>query len=352
MKRYRKETNCLNCGATVNGKFCSECGQENIETREPFWTFLFHSIGHYFHFDSKFINSLTPLITEPGKLTLAHINGKRAAYFPPVTMYLFISLFFFLILSSKKPNLEPGKISEDGNKVIKMEIDSLQAVNKNKGLSVPERKKNESRIKELSLLQKNFNDFSRGFQDGSQSKVDLQIAEDSIYQNLRTYENQQAKLPVEKRDTWLEQFFIKKNFQLKQEYGDQLYNKVMEAVQNHLPKMMFVLMPLFALILSLSFYKSKLYFIDHLVNTLHVHSFLFLLYITIELIAMAWPSADDFLIGIGMVVSTWYVYRAMRTVYQRSRWHTVFKLGLLGLLYFLLLSFGFIGVFAFSFISL
>ncbi len=352
MKRYRKETNCLNCGATVNGKFCSECGQENIETREPFWSFLFHSIGHYFHFDSKFINSLTPLITEPGKLTLAHINGKRAAYFPPVTMYLFISLFFFLILSSKKPNIEPGKITEGGNKAIKMEIDSLQAVNKNVKLTIPERKKNERRIKELSVLQKNFKEFSRGLQDGSQSKIDLNIAEDSIYQSLRSYEIQQSKLPVDKRDTWLEQFFIKKNFHLKQEYGDQLYNKVMEAVQNHLPKMMFVLMPLFALILSLSFYKSKLYFIDHLVNTLHVHSFLFLLYITIELIAMAWPSAEDFLIGMGMIVSTWYVYRAMRTVYQRSRWHTVFKLGLLGFFYFLLLSFSFIGVFALSFISL
>ena len=352
MKKYRKETNCLNCGATVNGKFCSECGQENIETREPFWTFLFHSIGHYFHFDSKFINSLTPLITEPGKLTLAHINGKRAAYFPPFTMYLFISLFFFLILSSKKPNIEPSKISEDGNKAIKMEIDSLQAVNKNVGLSIPERQKNESRIKELSLLQKNFNDFSRGFQDDSRSKVDLQIAEDSIYQNLKTYENQQAKLPANKQDAWIVQYFTKKNLELKQKYGDQLYNKVMEAVQKHLPKMMFVLMPLFALILSLSFYKSKLYFIDHLVNTLHVHSFLFLLYITIELIAMAWPSAEDFLIGTGMVVSTWYVYRAMRTVYQRSRWHTVFKLGLLGFFYFLLLSFSFMGVFALSFISL
>lgn len=351
MKKYRKETNCLNCGATVNGKFCSECGQENIETREPFWTFLFHSIGHYFHFDSKFINSLTPLITEPGKLTLAHINGKRAAYFPPVTMYLFISLFFFLILSSKKPNIEPSKISEGGNKAIKMEIDSLQAVNKNKGLSTPERKKNETRIKELSLLQKSFNDFSR-IQDGSASKIDLQIVEDSIYQNLKTYENQQAKLPANKQDAWIVQYFTKKNLELKQKYGDQLYNKVLEAVQNHLPKMMFVLMPLFALILSLSFYKSKLYFIDHLVNTLHVHSFLFLLYITIELMAMAWPSAEDFLMGMGMIVSIWYVYRAMRTVYQRSRLHTLFKLALLVFSYFLLLIFGFMGVFALSFISL
>ena len=352
MKKYRTENNCLNCGATVNGKFCAECGQENIETREPFWTFLFHSIGHYFHFDSKFINSLTPLITEPGKLTLAHINGKRAAYFPPVTMYLFISLFFFLILSSNKPNIEPGKISEDGNKAIKMEIDSLQSVNRNQGLSDAERTKNEKRLKQLSLLQKNFYDFSRGLQDGSRTKIDLNIAEDSVYQSLRNYEIKQSKLPVNKQDTKLEQFFIKKNLHLQQKYGDQYYNKVMEAVQKHLPKMMFVLMPLFALILSLSFYKSKLYFIDHLVNTLHVHSFLFLLYITIELIAMAWPSAEDFLIGMGMIVSIWYVYRAMRTVYQRSRWHTVFKLGLLGFFYFLLLSFSFMGVFALSFISL
>jgi hypothetical protein len=42
-KKYRKETNCLNCGAEVKGKFCSECGQENIETHEKF----FHITGHF-----------------------------------------------------------------------------------------------------------------------------------------------------------------------------------------------------------------------------------------------------------------------------------------------------------------
>jgi len=67
-KHYRKENNCLNCGENVDGKFCSNCGQENIEMNETFWSFVSHGIAHYFHYDSKFRTTIRPFLAKPGQL--------------------------------------------------------------------------------------------------------------------------------------------------------------------------------------------------------------------------------------------------------------------------------------------
>jgi hypothetical protein len=34
---YRKEKYCLNCGAEVSDKYCSRCGQANVEHKESFF---------------------------------------------------------------------------------------------------------------------------------------------------------------------------------------------------------------------------------------------------------------------------------------------------------------------------
>ncbi|RZL45123.1 MAG: DUF3667 domain-containing protein, partial [Pedobacter sp.] len=76
--KYRKDHNCLNCGFNVEEHYCSRCGQPNLELKENFWDFISHSIAHYFHFDNKFFQTLKPLITKPGIVTLDYLAGKRA----------------------------------------------------------------------------------------------------------------------------------------------------------------------------------------------------------------------------------------------------------------------------------
>jgi Protein of unknown function (DUF3667) len=93
-KKYRPETNCLNCGAEVTGKFCQECGQENADSHENF----FHLVGHYtadfFHFDSKVPRSVILLLTKPGFLTKEYWQGRRIRYIHPLRLFLFISVLF------------------------------------------------------------------------------------------------------------------------------------------------------------------------------------------------------------------------------------------------------------------
>src|SRR5476651_16760 len=99
-KHYRAENDCLNCGATLQGKFCHVCGQENLEIKESFGHLMNHAVGDYFHFDDKFFNKLKPLLFKPGKLTNEYMAGKRSSYLHPLKMYIFISFIYFVLLFS------------------------------------------------------------------------------------------------------------------------------------------------------------------------------------------------------------------------------------------------------------
>ena len=101
-KHYRAENDCLNCGATLQGKFCHVCGQENLEIKESFGHLMNHAVSDYFHFDDKFFNTLKPLLFKPGKLTNEYMAGKRASYLHPVKMYIFISFIYFVLLFSDR----------------------------------------------------------------------------------------------------------------------------------------------------------------------------------------------------------------------------------------------------------
>src|SRR6202000_1478750 len=109
-KHYRKENDCLNCGATLQGHYCHVCGQENLQIKESFGHMMNHAISDYFHFDHQFFHTLKPLLFQPGKLTNEYMAGRRAQYLHPVKMYIFISLIYFILLA--KSNHNPIQIED------------------------------------------------------------------------------------------------------------------------------------------------------------------------------------------------------------------------------------------------
>lgn len=87
---------CLNCGATVTGAYCSNCGQKAHLHRS-----VLHAIEEFLHgithFDSKLWNTLPLLCFRPGKLTREYIHGKRARYVAPVALFLLTVFSMFLV---------------------------------------------------------------------------------------------------------------------------------------------------------------------------------------------------------------------------------------------------------------
>ena len=89
---------CLNCGATVVGQFCSDCGQkaEVHRTLSSFWHDLVHGV---FHFDGKIWRTLPRLALKPGELTRRYIHGERAKFVSPLALFLFAVFVMFAALN-------------------------------------------------------------------------------------------------------------------------------------------------------------------------------------------------------------------------------------------------------------
>ena len=103
----RLEKNCLNCGATVMGRYCHVCGQENVKPKESFWHLVTHFFNDVTHFDGKFFTTLKDLLLKPGFLSKEYMIGRRNSYLNPVRMYVFTSAIFFLLFFTRtRSNLQ------------------------------------------------------------------------------------------------------------------------------------------------------------------------------------------------------------------------------------------------------
>src|SRR5690606_29216275 len=95
--KLRKEKNCLNCGATVEERFCPKCGQENAINRPSFHYLFTHFFEDLFHYDSGFWKTVKNLLFRPGIIIKEYLSGKRKSFVPPVKLYIFISFAAFFI---------------------------------------------------------------------------------------------------------------------------------------------------------------------------------------------------------------------------------------------------------------
>ena len=94
-----ESTTCPNCSTDLRpvDHYCPNCGQASIGDGS-LKGFMEQFLGDYFTFDSKIIRSLMPLLFKPGKLTQEYLLGRRARYIPPLRMFIFLSVIFFLII--------------------------------------------------------------------------------------------------------------------------------------------------------------------------------------------------------------------------------------------------------------
>ncbi|MBI9070092.1 MAG: DUF3667 domain-containing protein [Melioribacteraceae bacterium] len=102
---------------------------------------------------------------------------------------------------------------------------------------------------------------------------------------------------------------------------------------NQAPKAIFLLLPIFAFLLKLLYVRHKIYYINHLIFTLHIHS-IFFIYIIILLFWSAW-----YIFLIIFILLNVSIFIAMRRVYGQSRIKTFFKMGFILTVYVFCVSF-------------
>jgi hypothetical protein len=93
-----ESSTCPNCGATLTGAYCSNCGQPAHLHRSI--SGLGHDILHsVFHFEGKLWRTLPELVVNPGRLTRRYVHGERAKFVSPVALYLFTVFLIYAVFS-------------------------------------------------------------------------------------------------------------------------------------------------------------------------------------------------------------------------------------------------------------
>jgi hypothetical protein len=99
---------CANCGATLEGAYCADCGAARVDRRpltvsrfrEEFW-------NEVTNLDSTTVRTLRSLFLRPGELTRAYVDGRTRWFLSPIRVYLM--LFALFVLGS---SLLPGREAE------------------------------------------------------------------------------------------------------------------------------------------------------------------------------------------------------------------------------------------------
>jgi hypothetical protein len=271
---------CLNCQQLLAGEYCASCGQRERGRDIRAADLAGDVLEDLSHLDSRLWRTLTGLMLRPGFVTAEYLAGRRACFVPPLRLYFIVSFLVFLVVAA-------------------MPVD-MGAEGEQPGISV------------------SFDD------EGEDSKSLGEALEDRrLDQSL---DSDSYDLPL-----WLKPY--EDRMRANAEAIEDNPEAFVALLQQRLPQMMFVLLPLFALILWLSYLFSPYHYLQHLIFSLHFHSFAFLLFLLQWLLGLVRPG--DYLGWIFLALLI-YLPIALTRVYQSAIPAAIAKSLFINFAYFLL----------------
>ncbi|MFT5757138.1 MAG: hypothetical protein ACI9LM_001863 [Alteromonadaceae bacterium] len=375
---------CENCYAQVAGLYCGKCGQSVESTLKYFWTVILHLLDDIFSFDSRASRTLLPLLFKPGFLTNEYVKGRRVHYVPPLRLYLFISIVFFISLKFLTannstiilPNHNEELSQRATTKIALLEKESIQ-------LSGETLINNRHITEKIINLQKDLLNKENTFISGTAFKllhIELDIIDEVKPLNEGEKDKKQALLErleqakqgvvlveenifnFENNDdgTLTLSFLSDQNNKKLTAYAKVLEKKAEQAVNSDirplikesiskLPQLMFLLLPLFALILKLTYLFKKRLYLEHLTVALHSHSFIFLTMLLLLLCDFVqdttkttYPLIGDIFGFINTLLFFWlpiYLFMTQQRIYKQGFLLTSVKYTFVGVVYMMLIVF-------------
>lgn len=310
--------------------------------QESFWHMVLHFFYDITHFDGKFFITVKDLIFRPGFLSREYTKGRRVKYLHPVRMYVFTSAVFFLLFfnffkseEAFKTNVNMPLPREERNEYIKtlekkLAKDTANLVLKRKLLCAKD-----------TSCPLTLHDVIEEESNG----LNISIS-GSNYKTYSEYDSAQHRLPSSKRDGWFMRRLNKKAIELNtrfKENPDEASKELGESILHRLPYMLFISLPLFALLLKLVYVRRKqFYFMDHGIFTIHLYIFSFLLLLVVFGVSKLgetfnW-SITGLIITILFIGLQFYLYKAMRNFYGQRRFKTFVKFMIVAFFSFLMLA--------------
>lgn len=370
---------CSNCGSPLNGPYCSECGQHDEDRIVPVWRMVAQFLAELVEADFRIFRTLPAFFFKPGALTEAYIRGQRRRYVRPIRLYVFASFLLFTVLafesvdgldqvevswspstaavaSSAQPSTAALQTAGIATQRQVMQLDSIaaqqgideatmQAARRTMGLEGlgPDQI---TAIQQTAL---------------EQAKADTASARATLLHVMNDSLGRPLEAPMESSINWREEAAQDlMNANLNIHVADSTTNAKMEsmlrtkgarALRNPRafvsslvdkgPYLMFLLLPVFALLLKVVYARHGRLYAEHFVFTIHIHAFTFVALALSALTENVQFASLPLWLGLSPVV---YTFIAMMRVYEQGVIKTTFKALFLFTLYSILLAFGFLAL--------
>jgi len=374
---------CENCATVLQGDYCHQCGQSAHNPLEHVGHAIEEVFESFWHLDGRIFRTLRQLFV-PGRVAINYLAGHRVRYIPPLRLFVILSLLTFfigkLVLTVGEGVRMEGVEAEIGRAQTIAEVEQIrdrllvpiEAAEKQAAktpganpalIAARVRIQGEaaSRIAELreqaakapAPVDATDQGTAPANGDAGAAKVTVsplaQGDDDSSWVcrfNERPFD---AKTnPVEA--AWMPGFANRwlnarigrgcENIKDADRNGERLFQQFLGAI----PTALFLLMPLFALLLKVLYLGSGRTYLEHLVVALYSHGFLLLMLLALFMLSAASNAgAPAWFTGLGYAaIWIWipiYLLVMQKRVYRGGWFTTVLRYVVIGTVYMMLVSF-------------
>jgi hypothetical protein len=359
---------CENCGSVLQGHYCHVCGQR---AHNPLRSFA-HAVEEVFeslwHLDGRIFRTTRELFV-PGRVAVNYLAGHRVRYIAPLRLFVILSLITFFVgkltlhISPESVDAPAGTTSglridtgteDQADEIYRQaaDIEAVLAIRKAELLELEEAARNPIVGLTLPLVE---DIVEKQLDTGARRRmIALGMAADRAdtalaQQDAALGRNAVAAGAAANRgliERWMSRRGerMKENMLRIREDPDEFVRLFLGA----LPGALFLLVPLFALLLKLVYIRSGRGYLEHLVVALYSHAFMLAALLTVFLLVglQSWlggVGANLASVSASLVMSVLiplYLLLMQKRAYGQGWFKTLLKYVMLGLSYGLLLVLG------------
>ena len=358
-------TTCQNCGTELLGPHCYKCGQPIHGLVRHFGSIVGDFFDSVFDLDSRMPRTVWPLFAKPGYLTAEYFEGRRVRYVSPVRLFFFLSIVTFFVaqlaINSSDAGVTVNGTRNFDNATTVAEVEQAR----DKALAELEQARSEvpggvpgaragldAGMREIrEQAEQRIAQLGETADKAPGTKTEPADDEPDIRFNGRSWDPVTNPLQV----SWLPEFA---NRWINQQVGQGRDNikemeknpdRLKDAVLGALPSTLFILLPLFALMLKVAYLFKRRLYMEHLIVALHSHAFLCLAVLLALLLSMlgeavpALATPAGWAEGLLLMWMPLYLLLMQKRVYGQGWIMTLLKYFTIGICYTILLSFGVAG---------
>ena len=357
---------CENCETALQGEYCHVCGQS---VHSPI-RHLGHAVEEFFeafwHLDGRLFRTLRDLAS-PGKVAINYLAGHRARYIAPLRLFVVLSVLTFFV-GALAMHLDDASISVSGldeistattteevERLSEAALAPIQQARADRGdtpgvdfaLVAAEARIRGARANRIMQLTGTPPDATAGEEPPAQQESGrMQF---NLFGHEGEWDAETNPVVVhwwpQFANDWLNRKIgnLERNAQaLRGSSADAWLQGVMAAA----PSALFLLVPVFALLLKVFYLFSGRLYLEHLVVALYSHVFLLLMLLLTFLISGLDYWLGEGITGVLLDIAMWAVMLSMpvylllmqKRVYRQAWWLTGLKYFVIGLVYSAMLA--------------